>query len=104
MIASPTSRYYGLPTQESELPDGTKIAWLGRRLVPLPERFAQIGEHVVAQGERPDHVAARHLGDPEQFWRLCDANGVLAPGELTERPGHRLRITLPEGIPGPADA
>jgi len=102
MIASPTSRYYGLPVQELELPDGTKIAWLGRRLVPLPDRFAQIGEHIVAQGERPDHVAARHLGDAEQFWRLCDANGVLSPGELTAQAGQRIRITLPEGIPGPS--
>jgi hypothetical protein len=33
-------------------------------------------------------------------WRLCDANGAMRPDELTETPGRRLRITLPEGIPG----
>jgi len=50
-----------------------------------PERFAQIGEHVVEQGERPDHVAARVLGDSEQFWRLCDANGSVVPDALATR-------------------
>ena len=42
---------------------------------------------------------ARYLGDPEQFWRLCDANAALRPDELMEV-GRWLRITLPEGIPG----
>ena len=41
-----------------------------------------------------------YLGDPEQFWRLCDANGAMRPDELTETVGRRLRITLPEGVPG----
>ncbi|MEO0078974.1 MAG: LysM domain-containing protein, partial [candidate division WOR-3 bacterium] len=35
-----------------------------------------------------------------QFWRICDANNVLDPSELTENPGRRVRITLPEGFPG----
>ncbi|MFZ1707308.1 MAG: LysM domain-containing protein, partial [Anaerolineae bacterium] len=61
-------------------------------------------EHTVAEGERPDLIAAAYLGDPEQFWRLCDANGVMRPEELTEEVGRRLRITLPEGIPGLPDA
>ena len=56
------------------------------------------------EGERLDIIAAQHLGDPEQFWRLCDANGAMRPDELTETVGRRLRITLPEGIPGPRNA
>jgi hypothetical protein len=72
--------------------------------VPAPERFALLTEHVVAQGERLDNITAEHLGDPEQFWRICDANGALRPAELTEELGRRLRITLPEGVPGPGDA
>ena len=42
------------------------------------------------------------LGDAEQFWRICDANRAMRPDELTETTGRRLRITLPEDIPGPA--
>jgi hypothetical protein len=52
------------------------------------------------QGERPDHIAAQYFDDPEQFWRLCDANNAIDPHELTDEPGRMLRITLPEGIPG----
>jgi hypothetical protein len=38
------------------------------------------------------------------FWRICDANRAMRPGALTETIGSRLRITLPEGIPGTEDA
>ncbi|MET1027868.1 MAG: LysM domain-containing protein, partial [Dongiaceae bacterium] len=70
-----------------------------RRFVPPPERFAVLQEHLVQQGDRLDNVTARYLGDPEQFWRLCDANGVLRPNELMDTPQRRIRITLPEGVP-----
>jgi hypothetical protein len=95
-----TSRYYAIQTVTRETPDGKQVACLRRRFVPAPERFEQIAEHVVTEGERLDHLAARYVGDPEQFWRLCDANGALRPEELTETVGRRLRITLPEGFPG----
>ena len=104
MTIPPTSRYFGLETRMLERDDGTKVAYLARRLVPAPERFATLSFHTVVQGERPDHVAAARMGDPEQFWRLCDANAVLNPRQLTDRIGARIRITLPEGIPGVADA
>jgi hypothetical protein len=43
---------------------------------------------------------ARLIGDPELFWQLCDSNGAMQPDELTETIGRKIRITLPEGIPG----
>ncbi|MBL8237754.1 MAG: hypothetical protein JNM66_10065 [Bryobacterales bacterium] len=101
---SPTSRYYGLAVKQLPQSDGSTLAFIARRLVPGPGRFATLEEHTVTQGERPDHVAAQRLGDPEQFWRLCDANAVLHPNELTATPGERIRVTLPEGIPGPQSA
>jgi hypothetical protein len=101
---TPTSRYHGIETAETTAPDGRKIIYLRRRFLPSPRRFALLQEHTVAQGERPDHIAAAYLGDPEQFWRLCDANGVMRPEELTEEVSRRVRITLPEGIPGLPDA
>jgi hypothetical protein len=97
---SPTSRYYGIETTTLETAQGKIIVYLRRRFVPLPERFALLREHVVKQGERLDNITAEYLGDPEQFWRVSDANGAMRPEELTETPGRRLRITLPEGIPG----
>ena len=59
----------------------------------------EVPDTVVA-GDRLDNLAAHYIGDPEQFWRICDANNALRPHELTQRVGRRLRITLPEGIPG----
>lgn len=94
-----TSRYAGVETALHTGADGRTVAYLRRRFVPDPERFALIQEHRVEQGERLDRIAAHHLGDPEQFWRLCDANAALSPAELEEE-GRTLRITLPEGMPG----
>lgn len=96
----PTSRYYGLATARLEPPTGEPLVYLRRRLVPPPERFSLLQEHAVTAGERPDNLANQYLGDPEQFWRLCDANGAVQPNELTATVGRRIRITLPEGIPG----
>ena len=95
-----TSRYYNFETARLETPDGRTVIFLKRRFVPPPENFSLLQEHVVAQGDRLDNVTARYLGDPEQFWRVCDANRAMRPDELTETIGRRLRITLPEGIPG----
>jgi hypothetical protein len=82
--------------------DGRTIAYLRRRFAPPPERFALLQEHTVMEGERMDHIAAAYLSDPEQFWRICDANAAMQPDELTETPGRKLLITLPEGIPNAA--
>jgi len=96
----PTSRYSGIETAMLSLPNGDTVAYLRRRFLPAPERFALLQEHVVSQGERLDQIAAKYLGDPEAFWRVADANAAMRAEELTETLGRRLRITLPEGIPG----
>ena len=93
-----TSRYYGIPTTTIERPDGTRLVFVRRRFIPPPDRFELLLEHTVAEGERLDHITARYLGDPEQFWRVADANGAMQPDDLVREPGRRLRITLPEGI------
>lgn len=99
----PTSRYHGVPVAKIDGPRGP-IAYLRRRFVPSPDRFAVIQEHTVVQGDRIDNLAAQYLGDPELYWRLADANNVINPSELTETIGRRILITLPEGVPGPTDA
>jgi hypothetical protein len=98
------SRYYYTLTSKLEDAGGREIVYLQRRFIPPPERFALLFEHTVTDGERLDNIAAELLGDPEQFWRICDANNAIAPEELTEQRGRRLRITLPEGIPGTPNA
>lgn len=96
----PTSRYYGIDTVAKKFADGRTVTFLRRRFVPLPERFSLLQEHVVAEDERIDRVAASYLGDPQAFWRIADANRAMQPEHLTAEIGRRLRITLPEGVPG----
>jgi hypothetical protein len=97
---SATSRYANVPIAEIETPDGKIVKYVRRRFIPPPERFALLEEHTVVGGDRMDLLAQRYLGDPEQYWRIADANNTLAPETLTDVPGTRLRITLPEGVPG----
>ena len=96
-----TSRYYGVETTQLELVGGKTIVFLRRRFVPPADRFQLLQNHKVVQGDRLDNITASYLGDPEQFWRLCDANNATRPEGLTETIGRELRITLPEGITGP---
>lgn len=100
----PTSRYHGIDMATIETSDGKTVIYLRRRIVPPPERFTLLQEHTVVQGDRVDNLANQYVGDPEQFWRMCDANNVLRPEELTETIGRQIRITLPEGIPGNTNA
>ena len=100
----PTSRYYEMETVSLKTAEGRTIVYLRRRFLPSPNRFALLVEHTVAEGERLDTIAATYMTDPEAFWRIADANAAMRPEELTETPGRRLRITLPEGIPGATNA
>ena len=95
-----TSRYYGFETLQTKLPNGLVVVYLKRRFLPQPEKFSVLEEHIVTEDERLDNITAKYLGDPEQFWRVADANRAMRPEELTETVGRILRITLPEGIPG----
>ena len=55
-----------------------------------------LAEVTVIRGDRLDLIAARTLGDPEQFWRVCDANDAMNPVILTEEPGRTLRVPVPQ--------
>ena len=95
----PSSRYAALPTAETQLPepDGSSrtVRYALRRFVPQPGENTTLVEHGVEPGDRLDRITARYLGDPTQFWRVCDANAALRPEELVEQPGRRIRIALP---------
>lgn len=101
----PTSRYadVGLSTYMPTAPPGQEpvpVAFLRRRLVPKPERFALLYEYTCIEGDRRDLLASTHLSDPELWWRIADANGVIDPAGLATPPGRRLRMTLADGVPG----
>ncbi len=102
-VFAPDSRYYGLPTAQAQLPDGRTVAYVTRRFLPPPENFATVQTVTLAAGQRPDQLAAQYLGVAEQWWRLADANGAMLPEAMVAQPGAPLRITLPEGVPPPAE-
>lgn len=94
-----TSRYFGLEIMKTHDPEGREVNYVSRRMIPQPEDFQLLEEHSVVQNDRLDNITHRYLGDPEQFWRICDANAAMNPLELTENIGDSIRITLPQGIP-----
>jgi len=101
----PNSRYYGtqtatMKTAGAKEGETQEVIYLLRRFIPPAHVFTQVDEHTVVQGDRTDNIATQYHNDPEQFWLICDANCVMRPRELIQTPGEKIRITLPEGIPG----
>ena len=103
-LFSATSRYAAVATTQLVRDDGTVVAFLRRRIVPDPSQFTTLVVHSVSSSERLDNITAAYIDDPEQFWRLCDANRALRPAELTDTLGETIDITLPQGIAGPRRA
>lgn len=91
-----TSRYYSVETATLTTPDGRLLAYKRRRFLPPAESLTLLVEVTVAQGDRLDLITARTLGDPEQFWRVCDANNAMNPPDLSATPGRILRIPIPQ--------
>jgi hypothetical protein len=91
-----TSRYYSLETAVYTLPDGRTVAYKQRRFLPEGGAMPLLVEIQVAQGDRLDLIASRNVGDPQQFWRVCDANNAINPLDLTSEPGRTLRIPMPQ--------
>jgi len=94
----PTSRYANLENATLTVMDTDGqprvLVYKRRRFVPSSAGMTTLLEHTFVQGDRLDNITARYLGDPTQFWRVCDANGVLQPAEL-EEVGQVIRIALP---------
>jgi len=90
----PGSRYEGLEDAVLKLPDGREVIYKRRRLIGRQRNTLMRGRVVVQQEECVDHIAARTLGDPTQFWRIMDANGVLNPRDIDEGQGQVLDIPV----------
>lgn len=95
----PTSRYDPIETATLVTPDGRRVAYKRRRFLPQGAAMPLLVELPVVEGDRLDTIAARTLGDPEQFWRVCDANNAMRPADLLAQPGARLRIAVPQAEP-----
>lgn len=95
-----TSRYAKSAINTYVDAQGNAISYVARRFVPSPDGFALLQTYTVITGDRIDNLAATFLLDPEQYWRLCDANTAMEPEALMVL-GSELRITMPAGVPAP---
>ena len=88
-----TSRYNECGDAFVVANDGKTIKYKKRRFIPK-EKESQITilEIDIVAGDRIDLISSKYLADPEQFWRLCDMNGVMHPLDLTEEIGKTIKI------------
>ncbi len=91
-----TSRYYNLEKEQFVTSTGRTITYVKRRFLPQGKEMSVLGEVTITEGDRLDLITYRTLGDPEQFWQICDANNAMNPVELTEELGSSLVIPLPQ--------
>lgn len=89
------SRYHGIQLRSRTAPDGTIETFVGRRIIPAMERYRALDRRRTLNNDRIDGVAADSFGDPELYWRICDANGEAEPANATEPTNRLLVIPLP---------
>ncbi len=89
-----TSRYSQIENATLTNENGQVIAYKKRRFLPDGEKMQLLQEVTVTAGDRLDRIAAKLLGDPEQFWRICDANNAMYPFDLVTKPGSVLKIAV----------
>lgn len=89
------SRYASTPIATLRTPTGRTISYVRRRFLPRGADLPLLAEVSVQEAERIDGFAYRTLGDPQAYWRICDANDAMNPAELVEDAGRRLRVPVP---------
>lgn len=96
------SRYDGVPTATASVSDSgggvRDVAYLLARTPRDPAATTPMAWHRVLADDRVDLVATRYLGDPQAWWRICDANAALDPDALvgSRNEGAVIVIGVPE--------
>lgn len=75
--------------------DKQVITYKERRFLPsIQNEMTKLQDVMITAGDRLDVIAFRILGDPELFWRICDANEAMHPVELISEPGRIIHIGI----------
>ena len=85
-----TSRYASVADATYQDASGRQVSYKVLRVIPTAPALLL---HTVVQEDRLDLVANTYYSDPEQFWRICDANFALRPDDLLQV-GSQLQIAL----------
>jgi hypothetical protein len=89
------SRYGHLQTREYKAPDGRRIVYVTRRIVPPARSYQPAGRVSVTDSDRLDLITFQHLGIPTAFWQIADANEAMHPADLTAQVSRGLVIPIP---------
>lgn len=89
------SRYAYLPTRERLTPDGQRIVYVTRRIVPAAANYQRAGLVSVTDSDRLDLISYQQMGTPAAFWQIADANGAMHPDDLTAETLRGLVIPIP---------
>jgi hypothetical protein len=66
---------------------GRKVLALTPGIIP-PQ--TELGEHILKQGQRLDHLANFYLKDPNGFWRIAEQNGAMLPDAVLQQTTVRI--------------
>jgi len=95
-VFDPDSRYANQPTARHRTSDGREIVYVESRFIPPASGLSPVARVRTIEHERLDQIAARSIGDPFQYWLVCDANEAMNPEELVQEPGRILTIAIPD--------
>ena len=90
------SRYEHVGTAKHVDVNGKVITYARRRFLRRGSSMPLLVELGVSEGDRLDLLTSQTLGDPEQYWRICDANDTMNPMSLTKEVGRRIRVPIPQ--------
>jgi isochorismate synthase EntC len=90
------SRYRDVENAKHVTESGRVVVYRRRRILPIVDEMQMRGSVQLIPNERIDHLAARTVGDPLQFWQLCDANGAMHPTQLFEAAQGQIVIPQPQ--------
>jgi hypothetical protein len=99
LLFDPTSRYFPLKDLKYIIPsegdsNNRVVTYKERRFIPSKPQIDVVQKTTVQAGQRLDNIAFHAIGDPEQYWRICDSNEAMHPLEMTSEPGKRLDIGI----------
>jgi hypothetical protein len=94
-VFDPSSRYAKLDDATYTDSSGNQIRYKRRRFLPDPN-MPLLSQLPIQDGERLDNFTARTLGNPEHYWRICDANNTMNPIDLESRPDQQLKVPVPQ--------
>ena len=86
------SRYAEVPTATYTTAEGREIVYVTRRFLPRAQELTPLARVLVNEADRLDQIAGRTIGDPLQYWMICDSNEAMSPEALVLEPGRILLI------------